>query len=184
MTPDAPRRPVWLDAPDRYGRVSRGFHWLMVVLFAWQFTGALLYVGTGDNAVTRFVGGSHLDLGFVLFVLVLLRGAWGLANLARRPPHPGRIGRAAAAGHAVLYGMMVFVPGIAVMRQYGSGNAFAPFGMPLMPKREDKIEWMMVPGDLLHYWLGFVLLAAILGHAAMVVVHRTLWKDDVLKRMT
>ncbi|TXN01604.1 cytochrome b, partial [Methylobacterium sp. WL103] len=84
----------WLDTPERYGPVSRGFHWLMAALFAWQFTGALLYVGIGDTALTRFVGSSHFTLGFTLFVLVLLRGAWGLANLRRRPPHPGRAGRA------------------------------------------------------------------------------------------
>ncbi len=86
---------VWRDAPQRYGRISRGFHWLMAALFAWQFAGALLYVGIGDTALTRFVGGSHFTLGATLFVLALLRGAWGLANLPRRLPHPGRLGRAA-----------------------------------------------------------------------------------------
>ena len=80
-------RTVWLDTPERYGRVSRGFHWVMAALFAWQFTGALLYVTIGDAALTRLIGGSHFTLGFTLFVLVLLRGVWGLANLHRRPAH-------------------------------------------------------------------------------------------------
>lgn len=174
----------WLDTPEGYGRISRGFHWLMAALFGWQFAGALLYVSLGDTAVTRFVGGSHFTLGFTLFVLVLLRGAWGLANLRRRPPHPGRIGRAAAAGHAVIYALMIVVPTLALLRQYGSGKPFAPYGIPLMPGRPDKIAWMTMPADLLHYWLGFTLLAVVLGHAAMVVVHRVAWKEDVLARMT
>ncbi|WP_292512180.1 cytochrome b [Methylobacterium sp.] len=173
-----------LDTPQRYGAVSRGFHWLMAVLFAWQFAGALLYVSIGDTALTRLVGGSHFTLGFTLFTLVLLRGAWGLANLRRRTPHPGRLGRAATAGHAVIYALMVVVPGISLMRQYGSGKAFAPYGIPLMPGRDDKIAWMMVPGDLLHYWLGFLLLAVVLGHAAMAILHHALWKEDVLTRIT
>ena len=46
----------WVDTLERYGRISRGFHWLMAALFAWQFAGALLYVGIGDTALTRFVG--------------------------------------------------------------------------------------------------------------------------------
>ena len=57
-------------------------------LFAWQFAGALLYVGVGDTALTRFVGGSHFTLGFTLFVLVLLRGAWGLATCGGARPIP------------------------------------------------------------------------------------------------
>lgn len=178
------RTGVWLDTPQRYGRISRGFHWLMAALFTWQFAGALLYVATGDNALTRFIGGGHFTLGFTLFVLVLLRGAWGLANLKRRPPHPGRLGRAAAAGHALIYALMIVVPSLALLRQYGSGKPFAPYGIPLMPARDSKIAWMVAPGDLLHYWLGFILLAVVLGHAAMAWVHRVLRKEDVLARMT
>ena len=174
----------WLDTPQRYGRISRGLHWLMAALFAWQFAGALLYVATGDTALTRFVGGSHFTLGFTLFLLVLLRGVWGLANLRRRPRHPGRLGRAAVAGHSLIYGLMVLVPSLALLRQYGSGKPFAPYGIPLMPEREGKIAWMVLPADLLHYWLGFTLLAVVIGHAAMVVLHRRLWKEDVLARMT
>lgn len=175
---------VWRDTPQRYGRVSRAFHWLMAALFAWQFTGALLYVAIGDTAVTRFVGGSHFTLGFTLFCLVLLRGIWGLANIGRRPPHQGRLGRAAVIGHGVIYALMVVIPSLALLRQYGSGKPFTPYGIPLMPGRDDKIAWMMVSADLFHYWLGFTLMAVVLGHAAMAMVHHLRWKDDALARMT
>ena len=79
---------------------------------------------------------------------------------------------------------MVVVPGLALMRQYGSGKPFAPYDIPLMPARETKIDWMVLPGDLLHHWLAFLLLAAVLGHAAMAILHRRLWREDVLSRMT
>ncbi|AMJ60270.1 cytochrome B [Bosea sp. PAMC 26642] len=181
---DGVSRPLWLDSPRRYGLISRGFHWLMAALFAWQFAGALLFVTVGDSAVTRFVGGTHLELGFVLFALVLLRGGWGLANWKRRPPHHDRVGRVAAAVHMVIYGLMIVVPGIALLRQSGSGKPFSPFGIPVLPARAEKIDWMIVPGDLLHYWLGFLLLVVVLGHAGMAVLHRLMWKDDLLKRMT
>ncbi|MBY0254527.1 MAG: cytochrome b/b6 domain-containing protein, partial [Methylobacterium organophilum] len=58
------------------------------------------------------------------------------------------------------------------------------YGVPVMPGRETKIEWMMLPADLLHYWLGFALLAVVLGHAAMAILHRRLWNEAVLTRMT
>ena len=171
---------TWLDTPQRYGHVSRGFHWLMAALFAWQFAGALLFVGIGDTALTRFVGGSHFAVGFLLFVLVLFRGMWGLLNLARRP---ARSSRAASVGHGLIYALMIVVPGLSVLRQYGSGKEFVPFGIPIMPARASKIEWMMVPADLFHYWLGFVLLAVIVGHVTMTLIHRFWWKDDVLSRI-
>lgn len=171
----------WLDTPQRYGLISRSFHWLMAALFAWQFAGALLFVGIGDTAVTRFVGGTHFTNGFVLFVLVLLRGSWGLLNFGRRPP---RMSRAASVGHALIYALMIVVPSLSLMRWYGWGQEFAPFGVRVMAARANKIEWMTVPADLLHYWLGFFLFAVILGHVAMTLVHRLLWKDAVLSRMT
>ena len=174
-------RAAWLDTPGRYGRVNRGFHWLMAALFAWQFAGALLYVTIGDTTLTRLVGGSHFTLGFTLFVLVLLRAAWGLANRRRRHGAPGR---AATAGHALIYLLMILIPSLALLRQYGSGKPFAPYGIPLMPARETKIGWMMLPADLFHYWLGFTLLAAVIGHAAIAVLHRRLWNEPVLQRMT
>ncbi len=173
----------WTDTPRRYGLISRSFHWLMAALFAWQFAGALLFVVIGDTAVTRFVGGSHTAMGFVLFVLVLLRGTWGLVNVGRRPVGPGRLGRAASVGHGIIYALMIVVPGIALMRQYGSGDAFAPFGIPVMPARGTKITWMAMPADLFHYWLGFVLLAIVLGHTVIALMHRLWWKDGVLSRM-
>ena len=172
-----------LDTPERYGTISRAFHWLMAALFAWQFAGALLYVGIGDTALTRFVGGSHFSVGFLLFVLVLLRGSWGLLNLRRRPAAPGPAGWVVTGGHALIYALMVAVPALALLRQYGSGEPFAPFGIPVMSARADKIAWMAVPADLFHHWLAFTLLAVVLGHAAMALVHRLVWKDDVLARM-
>lgn len=174
----------WLDTPERYGRVSRAFHWLMAMLFAWQFAGALLYVGIGDTAVTRVVGASHFTLGFTLFLLVLLRGIWGLANIRRRPTHKGRLGRAASIGHGAIYALMIVIPSLALLRQYGTGKPFTPYGIPLMFERDGKIPWMIAPADLLHSWLGFTLMVVVLGHAAMAVVHRLKWKDDVLARMT
>jgi cytochrome b561 len=182
--PDASAGGGWLDTPHRYGRVTRVLHWAMAGLLFWQFAGALLYVTVGDSAATRFIGTSHFSLGFLLFVLVLVRGIWGLANWKRRPLAPGSVGRLATAGHLVLYGMMILVPGIALLRQYGSGKPFAPFGIPVMSERPEKIDWMMIPADIFHYWLGFVLMALVAGHIGMVALHRWVWRQDVLSRMT
>ncbi|MDX5503091.1 MAG: cytochrome b/b6 domain-containing protein, partial [Halomonas sp.] len=71
---------------------------------------------------------------------------------------------------------------LALLRQYGSGRTFEPFGIPLMPGFEGEIEWMVAPGSLFHGVLGWVLLALIVGHVAMVMWHRR-QGQDVLGRM-
>ena len=78
---------------------------------------------------------------------------------------------------------MIFVPAIAFLRQYGWADAFTPFGIPVLAARGTKIEWMAAPADLFPDGLGFGLSALILGHVAMALVHRLVWKDGTLDRM-
>jgi len=174
----------WRDTPHAYGAVSRAFHWSMALLFIWQFTGILIGVVADKTPIADFFGSTHKSIGLVLLILVCLRGLWGLLNLRNRPGHqPTFLGRAATMGHAALYLLMFVVPALAMLRQYGSGRAFAPFGIPLMEGFEEKIPWMMAPANALHGLLGWVLLALIVGHIAMVFVHRFAWNDNVLARM-
>ncbi|AWI90381.1 cytochrome B [Methylobacterium sp. DM1] len=141
-------------------------------------------VSGSHRVARRLVGGGRFTLGFTLFVLVLLRGASGQANLAQRPQHPGHLGRAAAADHLLIYTLMVVVPGFGLLRQYGSGKPFTPFSIPLMPGHDDKVAWMVAPDDLLHYWLAFTVVVMLVGHIIMAFLHRKLGKEDVLARVT
>ncbi|PZR08328.1 MAG: cytochrome B [Azospirillum brasilense] len=174
----------WRDTPDRYGLVSRFLHWGMALLFAWQFAGMVVKVTVGRSPLTAFLVGTHGSVGALLFLLILLRGAWGLYSLRRRPPHePGLLGLAARLGHLALYGLMLVVPTLALLRQYGSGRAFAPFGIPLWPASGERVEALVAPANAAHGLLAWTLLALIAGHVAMVLLHRFLWRDGTLARM-
>ncbi|WP_415844325.1 cytochrome b [Stutzerimonas zhaodongensis] len=169
------------DTPARYGTVSRFFHWTMAAILAWQFATALSHLLLEDTAIEGFLWSTHKAVGLLLIVLVVLRGLWSLRNRGHRPPS---LSPMANLGHLALYLLMIVVPLIGLLRQYGSGRAFEPFGIPLMPGFEgDRIEWMMAPG-FLHSWLGWLLLAMVVGHIAMVFIHRRRPRDeDVLARM-
>ena len=157
----------------------------MALLFAWQFLGMALKLQLGrESALASFFVGSHGSVGLLLFVLVLLRGAWGLSQWSRRPRHGGGwLGRAAAMGHGALYLLMLVVPALALVRAYGSGRGFVWFNLVPLLAPGPRDDALMAPARLLHGPLAWTLLALIAGHVLMVVVHRWWWRDDVAGRM-
>ena len=184
-SPSAPNAPSasWPhpDSATRYGSISRIFHWGMALLFVVIFSAALARYFAKDSALDALLWPVHRPIGALLMLLVLLRAAWALLHAGQRPPH---INLAAHLGHLALYALMLAVPFIGLLRQYGSGRAFAPFGVPLIGARaDDKIDWMVDLGGLLHGEMGWVLLACIVGHAAMAFWHRRPGHTNVMPRM-
>jgi cytochrome b561 len=174
----------WLDSPARYGLTTRLLHWSIALLFAWQFAGMLVKIIVGRSAVTAFMVGSHKPIGTLLMLLIAARALWAFTQWRRRPAHPANwVGKAATAGHAALYALMLYVPAVALLRQYGAGKGFAPFGIPLFPAHGQEIAWMAAPADASHGLLAWVLLALVVGHVAMVALHHLWWRDQTLARM-
>lgn len=170
------------DNTDRYGSISRLLHWGMALLLLWQFASAAARVLAEDTTVEQFLWSTHKPLGALLLVLVVIRIVWALINTSHRPPS---VSAGAKAGHIALYLLLLVVPAIALLRQYGSGRSFEPFGIPLFPGFEgEEIAWMEAPANLLHSWLGWLMLVLIIGHAAMAIIHRRSDNHvDVLRRM-
>lgn len=170
------------DSAVRYGSVTRMLHWGMALLLCWQFVTTLVRVSLPDTALYDAIWPTHRSLGFLLLVLMLVRLGWAWANRTRRPP---AVSAAARAGHLTLYGLLIVVPVLALLRQFGSGRAYTPFGIPVMSGFEgERIEWMVAAGNLFHGGLGWTLLALILGHVAMAFWHRRQpTGGDVLARM-
>ena len=152
----------WSDSPLRYGLVTRVLHWGMATLLAWQFLGMGVKLTLGRHPLTAFLVGTHKPIGTALMLLILLRGVWGLAQWRRRPPHPAtRAGRLASLGHALLYALMLYVPMVALLREFGSGRGFAPWGIPLLPATGERIVQLMAPANLSHGLVAWTLLALI-----------------------
>lgn len=174
------------DRPAGYGLVTRTLHWGMALLFVWQFTSAILRVVAEDTGVEGFFWQTHYSVGFTLWVLVFLRGAWGLANWARRPQHEGPplLARAATAGHALLYALMVVVPSLAIARAAGNGRGLRVYGLQLVAPGGEPNAALTAPGNALHGFLGWTLLVLIAGHVAMALWHGLVRRDGTLRRMT
>ena len=169
-----------MDSSTRYGLVSRALHWGMALLFVWQFCSAAARVLLEDTAIEGFLWGTHSQVGVVLMALVVIRAVWALINASRRPP---AVSVMAKLGHLALYGLMIAVPAIALIRQYGSGRSLDVLGIHLMSGGGERIEWMTNLGGLLHGKLGWALLALVVGHIAMAVLHRRLTNHSIMTRM-
>lgn len=172
------------DTAQVYGRVTRLLHWSIAALMLWQFLGMGLRLVLGRTPLVSFFVGTHQKVGTVLFVLIVLRVVWALANRGNRPGHgAGLLGLAARAGHLALYAVMVLVPVAALLRAYGSDKPWAPFGFPVFAAQQPPIGWMVGFGDAVHGEFAWVLLALIAGHVLMVGVHHGFWRDGTLQRM-
>lgn len=168
------------DSSTRYGTVTRFLHWGMALLILWQFLSAAARYFFEDTAIEAFFWPTHKPLGVLLLVLMVTRLLWAVMHLKKRPPSVNLL---AKLGHVLLYLMVVTVPVLALLRQYGSGRAFEVFGIPIFSGFEgEKIRWMLDLGSDWHGELGWALLALILGHILMAWRHRNT-DQDVLPRM-
>ncbi len=169
-----------------YGLVSRTLHWTMALLFVWQFFTVFLSAVAEDTAIERFFWGTHYSAGFTLWVLVLLRGAWGLSQMKRRPPHEGPplLQRAATLGHLALYLLMVIVPSLAILRAAGNERGLSVYGIQLVAPGGEANPALTAPANLLHGFLGWTLFLLIAGHIAMALWHGLVRRDATLRHMT
>jgi len=157
----------------------------MALLFTWQFTSASLRVLANDTPIEKFFWSTHATVGVTLWLLVLVRGLWGVLNLSRRPKieGPQYLVMVASATHLILYVLMVVVPTLAIMRSLGSGRGFTVYGLQIMAPSGEPNPALVAPARALHGWLGWLLLVLIICHIAAALYHRVILKDATLSRM-
>lgn len=169
------------DTSTRYGTVSRAFHWIMVLLIAWQFLGMILRLILGRSPVVGFFVGTHANTGAVILLLAGLRVIWALIHRGQRPAHgAGVLGYAAGAGHLVLYALMILVPVSGLVMVANGPYGLTLFGVQITPPAPELAAGGIKPP---HGFMAWVFGVLILGHIGMVMVHEHLWRDGTLRKM-
>ena len=173
------------NSTEAWGWPARMLHWLMAVLI-------LAQVGLGKYAHELERSPRQLDLlmwhksiGITLLGLALLRLGWALLNPAPKPPvGTGRWARRAArAGHAALYTLMLAVP-LSGWLYHSAKNV--PFQLFRTVPWPDLIEPDKRLAHLFEEWhegLVSALLIVLVVHVGAALWHEYVRRDGVLRRM-
>ncbi|WP_428515880.1 cytochrome b/b6 domain-containing protein [Roseovarius sp.] len=187
------------NAHDRYGAVTKTFHWLTALLilsaiplglFANDLAHAVRNpdIATTDADVSRaaFLFSLHKTIGVTVFFVALLRILWAMGQAK-----PGLLNgdkpveaRAAETVHWLLYGSLVAVP-LTGWIHHAATTGFAPiwwpFGqsLPFVPK-DDSLAHTFAS---LHHILNWVLWISLAAHVAGALKHHVIDRDATLRRM-
>ncbi|WP_404436023.1 cytochrome b [Stutzerimonas chloritidismutans] len=169
------------DSRDKYGSVSRVFHWLMTLLILWQFLKLGDRISEGEHWIGQTLVPWHVSLGVLLFVLVVLRIVWFVRQYKQRPLHDPATASLVKSGHLALYVCMVLMPITGLLYMLGNGYGLKVFGAQLVAKGPE-IDWAASIGSL-HSPLAWLTVILVLGHTAAALYHHYVKRDDIMRRM-
>jgi cytochrome b561 len=173
------------NAKDRYGPLSIGLHWVMLLLIAAVYACMELrdfFPKGGD--MRDGLKTWHYMLGLSVLVLAIFRLLARLANTAPAiVPAPARWQTASGAlMHLALYVLMLGLPVLGWLTRSAQGHTVAFFGLvlpPLVAESKATAEWIKEIHET-GATLGYFLIGL---HAAAALFHHYLVHDNTLLRM-
>ncbi len=172
-------------AARRYHGVAIALHWVIGGLIFVNLALGLLHerleAAAGWQAIPL-----HKSIGLTVLALSLVRLGWRLTH--RPPPLPRDVGGAeqgvAHGVHWLLYVLMILMPLTGWIMSSAGKYPLDWFGLFAVPKfavtKGDAIVGLSGGG---HLYLGWLLLALAVGHAAAALRHHFLLRDTILARM-
>ncbi|MDT3709872.1 MAG: DUF2218 domain-containing protein [Pseudomonadaceae bacterium] len=169
------------DTRERYGRISRGFHWLMAGLIVWQFLKLGDRIDEGEHWIGQTLVPWHISIGALLLVLVVLRVVWASTQRGQRPLPDPATAVLVKGGHLALYACMLLLPVSGILFMLGNGYGLEVFGVQLATKGPE-IAWAASLGSI-HSPLAWLTVLLVVGHAGIALLHHLVRRDGVLQRM-
>jgi len=175
----------WRNTTYNYGALAKFLHWTIVILIIAQYVIIEAAEELPDGVEKLSQISLHKSVGMLVLILAIARIGWKLANSGRPVPlpMPGWQKKAAAAGHGLLYLLILLQP-LSGWAMSSSANypvtLFGWFQFPaLVAPNHDLHEGL----EELHEVLFTILAIVALVHAAAAVYHHFWMKDDTLRRM-
>lgn len=168
---------------SRHSAIVQLFHWLTVILVLAAYA---LSKSDGDSLYSAEADGLrrvHETLGVLVFLVVLFRLLWGLAE---EPPEKRRIPWLMAVASKLvqlaIYVLLISIPATAVLGTWLEGIPLTLIGFDVMPP----ITQMQSLGQqvaAIHTTLGEAMLWVAGVHAGAAIFHHFFLHDDVLESM-
>ncbi|MCW2315489.1 cytochrome b561 [Rhodoblastus acidophilus] len=174
-----------------YTPTAKALHWAMAALIVVAaiigiYGAVFLHYGVDDaqTALKIQVITLHKNIATTTLFLIALRIVW---RLTHQPPElkgmsPVMV-KAAHAGHAVLYVLMVLVPVSGWANSSAAGYPIPVAGLFQIPHLVEPNKALTPTLSALHEYLAYALLVIVAGHIAAALKHRFIDKDDVLASM-
>lgn len=185
-TPPAEIAVNWKNTTDRYGSLSIGMHWLMLLLLVAVYACIELreFFPRGSD-LREGLKTWHFMLGLGVLALVFVRLAirlWSGPVPPIRPAPPVWQQRLAALMHLALYAFLLAMPLLGWLTLSASGKPIPFFGLQLPALlAADKA----LAGSLkeIHETIGTIGYYLVGLHAAAALAHHYVNRDDTLRRM-
>lgn len=171
---------------DRWGTVSQGLHWLIVVLILGLGVVGLVMGELPKTPKYFWVYTMHKSFGITVLVLMLLRLGWRLYAGAPKPVAgtPGWQHTIASLTHFLLYVLALGIPLSGWLYDSASGlRPFKFFGLFAMPKLVAPDDALKALAHALHEWGFWLLIALVAAHAGAAFYHHLFQHDATLARM-
>lgn len=176
---------MWKNSTERYGTLSLGLHWLMLVLMVAVYaTIELRELYPKGSELREALKMWHFMLGLSVFGLVWLRLLARVIAPSPRivPAQKGWEALLAKGGHGALYLLMIGVPLLGWLVLSAAGKPIPFFGWELPPLIGENKE---LAGQLkeLHETAGVAGYFLIALHAAAALFHHYIKRDNTLLMM-
>lgn len=167
---------------QRYGAVAQFLHWstAVFVVLAWV-------LGQIVDDLPKTVGlFAHISAGLAVLAVVIVRLMWRLVDAPPRTettPLGVWLERAGRFAHVALYVLLIVVPIVGIVTQFGRGQPLPLFGLGEIasPWPADRAFARSVKE--VHETLSNVLIVIAGVHAAAALAHHWLLRDRTLTRM-
>ncbi|MBI4030105.1 MAG: cytochrome b/b6 domain-containing protein [Proteobacteria bacterium] len=176
---------IWRNTAERYGGVSRLFHWGMAALVVGLLGLGLYMVDLEPGPLIFNLYFWHKSLGITVLVLVAGRLAWKLSNVRPLPlpSHRSWEKKLAKTAHFLLYLCLFVMPltgwAISSAKNFPV-SVFGWFTLPsIYPESKEAASFFVT----VHVVLSRILIGLIVLHAAGAIKHHMVDKDGTLRRM-
>lgn len=170
------------NTPQRYGAVAQFLHWstAIFVVLAWVLG------QTVDDLPKAFGLFAHIFTGLAVLAIVIVRLMWRLIDTppkAETTPLGVWLDRAGQFAHFALYILLIAVPIVGIVTQFGRGQPLPLFGLAEIasPWPADRAFARSVKE--VHETLSNILIIIAAVHAAAALGHHWLLRDRTLTRM-